>query len=79
MRDAAVEVCIEEQELLCNAGLLHRDLSINNFVVDKKDSNPLWRAFSIDLYLAVGKQPKGASGAKGKTVFPRVPVLGTGR
>ncbi|CAH0020155.1 unnamed protein product [Clonostachys rhizophaga] len=64
---SALEDCVEGHELLYNAGLLHRDISINNLMVNEDDRNPSWRAFLIDLDLAVREQREGASGAKGKT------------
>uniref|UniRef100_A0A8H7N204 non-specific serine/threonine protein kinase n=1 Tax=Bionectria ochroleuca TaxID=29856 RepID=A0A8H7N204_BIOOC len=64
---SALEGCVEGHELLYNAGLLHRDISINNLMVNEDDRNPSWRAFLIDLDLAVREQRESASGAKGKT------------
>jgi serine/threonine protein kinase len=64
---SALEGCVEGHELLYNAGLLHRDISINNLMVNEDDRNPSWRAFLIDLDLAVREQRENASGAKGKT------------
>jgi serine/threonine protein kinase len=64
---SALEGCVEGHELLYRAGLLHRDISINNLMVNEDDRNPSWRAFLIDLDLAVREQREGASGAKGKT------------
>jgi serine/threonine protein kinase len=49
------------------AGLLHRDISINNLMINEDDNNPSWPSFLIDLDLAVRKEREGASGAKGKT------------
>ncbi|EXA28664.1 hypothetical protein FOVG_19742 [Fusarium oxysporum f. sp. pisi HDV247] len=64
---AALEGCIEGHESLHNAGLLHRDVSINNLMINEDDENPSRRAFLIDLDLAIKAQREGASGAKGKT------------
>ncbi|KAM5342897.1 hypothetical protein ACJ41O_013863 [Fusarium nematophilum] len=64
---AALEGCIEGHESLHNAGLLHRDISINNLMINEDDENPSRRAFLIDLDLAIKAQREGASGAKGKT------------
>uniref|UniRef100_A0A8H7TVW9 EKC/KEOPS complex subunit BUD32 n=1 Tax=Bionectria ochroleuca TaxID=29856 RepID=A0A8H7TVW9_BIOOC len=64
---SALEGCVEGHEILHKAGLLHRDISINNLMVNEDDRNPSWRAFLIDLDLAVREQREGASGAKGKT------------
>jgi hypothetical protein len=64
---SALEGCVEGHELLYRSGLLHRDISINNLMVNEDDRNPSWRAFLIDLDLAVRAQREAASGAKGKT------------
>jgi hypothetical protein len=63
----ALEGCIEGYESLYNAGLLHRDISINNLMINEDDENPSRRAFLIDLDLAIKAQREGASGAKEKT------------
>ncbi len=64
---AALEGCIEGHESLYTAGLLHRDISINNLMVNEDDDNPSLPSFLIDLDLAVRVQREGTSGAKGKT------------
>ncbi|KAK7420129.1 hypothetical protein QQZ08_010543 [Neonectria magnoliae] len=65
---AALEGCIEGHESLRRkAGLLHRDISINNLMINEDDDNLSWPSFLIDLDLAVREQREGASGAKGKT------------
>ncbi|KAL7782027.1 serine/threonine-protein kinase Sgk2 [Trichoderma ceciliae] len=64
---SAFKDCIAGHESLIKAGLLHRDISINNIMINEDDKNPSWRAFLIDLDLAVRDQREGASGAKGKT------------
>ncbi|KAI1839802.1 hypothetical protein JX266_013989 [Neoarthrinium moseri] len=63
----ALEGCIEGHESLRDAGLLHRDISMNNLMMNEDDSNPSWSSFLIDLDLAVREQRKSSSGAKGKT------------
>ncbi|KFG81455.1 serine/threonine-protein kinase Sgk2 [Metarhizium anisopliae] len=63
----ALEGCIEGHESLRKAGFLHRDISINNLRVNEDKANPSWRAFLIDLDLAVRLDREVASGAKGKT------------
>lgn len=64
---SALKSCIEGHESLHKAGFLHRDISINNLMINE-DKNPLsWPAFLIDLDLAIRIQREGASGAKGKT------------
>ncbi|KJK78325.1 hypothetical protein H634G_06498 [Metarhizium anisopliae BRIP 53293] len=64
---AAMERCIQGHESLYNAGLLHRDISINNLMINEDEENPSWGAFLIDLDLAIRDQRGAASGAKGKT------------
>ncbi|KAL2168365.1 hypothetical protein VTG60DRAFT_7343 [Thermothelomyces hinnuleus] len=59
----ALADCIEGHESLRRkAGLLHRDISLNNLMIDKDN-----RGFLIDLDLAINEQRVGTSGAKGKT------------
>jgi len=64
---AALEGCIEGHESLRKAGFLHRDISINNLMINEDDDNISWPSFLIDLDLAVREHREGASGAKGKT------------
>ncbi len=64
---SALEGCITGHESLYKAGILHRDISINNLMINEDDNNPSWPSFLIDLDLAIKEQRKGASGAKGKT------------
>lgn len=64
---AALEGCITGHESLHQAGLLHRDISINNLMINEDHDNPSWPSFLIDLDLAIREQRKAASGAKGKT------------
>ena len=63
----ALEGCIDGHESLYKAGFLHRDISINNLMINETDGNPSWPAFVIDLDLAIQEQRVVASGAKGKT------------
>uniref|UniRef100_A0A0B7KKI9 EKC/KEOPS complex subunit BUD32 n=1 Tax=Bionectria ochroleuca TaxID=29856 RepID=A0A0B7KKI9_BIOOC len=64
---SALEGCIDGHYHLHKAGLLHRDISINNLMMNEDEKNPSRTAFLIDLDLAVREQREGASGAKGKT------------
>lgn len=61
---AALEGCIEGHESLHKAGFLHRDISINNLMINEDDKNPSRRAFLIDLDFAIKVQREDASGAK---------------
>lgn len=76
---AALEGCIEGHEsLLMKAGILQRDISINNLLINEDDDNPSWRSFLIDLDLAIEEQRIGASGARemtGTKVFMAIGVL----
>ncbi|WVO15587.1 hypothetical protein L204_103247 [Cryptococcus depauperatus] len=60
---AAMERCIAGHESLLQAGFLHRDISINNLMIDEDNDN----AFLIDLDLAIRVPRIGVSGAKGMT------------
>ncbi|WVO14344.1 hypothetical protein L204_101976 [Cryptococcus depauperatus] len=60
---AAMERCIAGHESLLQAGFLHRDISINNLMIDEDNDN----AFLIDLDHAIRVPRIGASGAKGMT------------
>ncbi|KAL8296099.1 hypothetical protein RB600_001543 [Gaeumannomyces tritici] len=59
--------CIEGHQSLYNAGFLHRDISVNNLMINEDDDNLPWDSFLIDLDLAVRNSREGSSGAKGKT------------
>ncbi|KAH6977655.1 serine/threonine-protein kinase Sgk2 [Ilyonectria destructans] len=63
----ALEGCIDGHHSLHKAGLLHRDISINNLMVNEDEKNRSWTAFLIDLDLAIAQQREATSGAKGKT------------
>jgi hypothetical protein len=65
---SALEACIEGHESLrSKAGILQRDISINNLMINEDEENLSWRAFLIDLDLAIKEQQEGASGAREKT------------
>ncbi|KXH68106.1 hypothetical protein CSAL01_12930 [Colletotrichum salicis] len=65
--DRALVGCIEGHESLYEAGILHRDISINNLMINEDSGNPSWLAFLIDLDLAIRQPRESASGANGKT------------
>lgn len=64
---SAFESCIEGHESLHKAGFLHRDISINNLMINEDEKSSSWTAFLIDLDLAIKRRRESASGAKGKT------------
>ncbi|KAH7176956.1 hypothetical protein EDB81DRAFT_752271 [Dactylonectria macrodidyma] len=64
---AGLEGCINGHESLHAAGLLHRDISINNLMINENSDNSSWPAFLIDLDLSVKVHRDSPSGAKGKT------------
>ena len=64
---AALEGCIEGHESLLNAGFLHRDISINNLIINEDHNSSSWLSFLIDLDLAIRVEREGVSGASGKT------------
>ncbi|OBS17289.1 hypothetical protein FPOA_12205 [Fusarium poae] len=64
---AAFGRCIEGHESLHKAGFLHRDISVNNLMINEDGDNPSWSSFLIDLDLAIKESREVASGAKGKT------------
>ncbi|KAI1164025.1 hypothetical protein F5B18DRAFT_661377 [Nemania serpens] len=64
----ALEGCIQGHESLYKeAGLLHRDISINNLMIYEGDRKSSLSSFLIDLDLAVKVKLTEASGAKGIT------------
>ncbi|KAL6807586.1 hypothetical protein GGI42DRAFT_351039 [Trichoderma sp. SZMC 28013] len=63
----ALEDCIQGHESLHKAGILHRDISVNNLMLNEDRTNPSWSAFLIDCDLAIKEQRLRASGAKAKT------------
>ncbi|EKV06646.1 hypothetical protein PDIG_76560 [Penicillium digitatum PHI26] len=64
---AALEGCIVGHQSLQRAGILHRDISINNLMINEDKENPSWPSFLIDLDLAIKERRVGVSGANGKT------------
>lgn len=64
----ALNSCIEGHESLRKAaGILHRDISINNLMTNEDDNVSSWPSFLIDLDLGIKEQRDGASGARRKT------------
>ncbi|CAD6447766.1 c231ed8c-b5cd-4546-8ae8-35b7bc1eec0a [Sclerotinia trifoliorum] len=63
----ALKDCIEGHESLHKAGFLHRDISINNLMINEDKENPSWPSFLIDLDLAIKETRVEASGARGRT------------
>ncbi|KAI1823925.1 hypothetical protein F4861DRAFT_549292 [Xylaria intraflava] len=75
---SALEGCIDGHEALYKAGILHRDISINNLIINEDDKNPSWSSFLIDLDLAIKVdriQPSGAQAKTGTRAFMAVGVL----
>ncbi|KAJ5712432.1 hypothetical protein N7493_008900 [Penicillium malachiteum] len=64
---AALDACITGHESLRNAGILHRDISVNNLLINEDKDNPSWPSFLIDLDLAIKEQRHRVSGANSKT------------
>ncbi|KAM5350178.1 hypothetical protein ACJ41O_006683 [Fusarium nematophilum] len=64
---AALGGCIKGLESLYKANILHRDISVNNAMINEDGGNPSWPWFLIDLDLAIREPRDGVSGAKGKT------------
>lgn len=63
---AAFEDCIQgHKSLLRKANILHRDISINNLMINEDDGNPSRHGFLIDLDLANREEREGAEGAEG--------------
>lgn len=63
----AFHLCLEGHRGLFNAGFLHRDISINNLLINEHSEESLWKAFIIDLDLAIPISRSKKTGAKGKT------------
>ncbi|ROW06356.1 hypothetical protein VPNG_07510 [Cytospora leucostoma] len=71
--------CITGHESLYQAGFLHRDISINNLMINEDiNDHSSWRSFLIDLDLAIETSQSVASGATGRAgtkVFMAIGVL----
>lgn len=67
MLDGLID-CIKGCESLhTKAGMLQRDVSMNNLIIIEDDLNPSWRSFLINLDLAIKEQREKPSGAQWKT------------
>ncbi|KAK2812935.1 hypothetical protein FQN50_000956 [Emmonsiellopsis sp. PD_5] len=65
---AGLEGCIKGYDSLYkSAGMIQCDISPRNLLVNEDNHNPSWRAFLIDLDLAIRVERDGFSGARGKT------------
>ncbi|KAL6814661.1 hypothetical protein V8C40DRAFT_255178 [Trichoderma camerunense] len=58
---------IGHESLRLKVGLLHRDVSIDNLMINEEEEAPLQRGFLIDLDLAIEETRTGTSRAKRKT------------
>ncbi|KAI0554085.1 hypothetical protein F4679DRAFT_344953 [Xylaria curta] len=63
----ALEGCINGHNCLREAGILHRDISVNNVMINENKDNTSPFSFLIDLDLAIKINRGRPSGAKGKT------------
>ncbi|KAI9615559.1 hypothetical protein H4Q26_011500 [Puccinia striiformis f. sp. tritici PST-130] len=52
----ALEGCIRGHHALFNAGYLHRDISINNLMINDQATDPCRRSFLIDLDVAINRE-----------------------
>ncbi|EGE06667.1 FunK1 protein kinase [Trichophyton equinum CBS 127.97] len=59
---AALEGCIDGYESLYQASILQRDISPNNLMINEDKESASWKAFIIDLDLAINKDREDASG-----------------
>ena len=57
------------------AGFLHRDVSINNLMINKDKNNPSWLSFLIDLDFAIKEEDALANETTGTWVFMACDVL----
>lgn len=67
MLDGLIDCIKGCESLFTKAGILQRDISMNNLIINEDDLNPSWRSFLIDLDLAIKEQREKPSGAQGKT------------
>ncbi|KAG4427238.1 hypothetical protein IFR05_017279, partial [Cadophora sp. M221] len=64
---ATLEGCIEGHESLRRAGFFHRDILINNLMMNEGKENPSWPSFLIDLDLGIKETQREASDTRGET------------
>ncbi|KAG6022121.1 hypothetical protein E4U40_004848 [Claviceps sp. LM458 group G5] len=64
---ACLEGCIKGHKSLYDKGILHRDISINNLMINEDPGNLSWKCFLIDLDFAISTEREKPSGAQGKT------------
>ncbi|KAE8151976.1 hypothetical protein BDV25DRAFT_80775 [Aspergillus avenaceus] len=76
---SALEDCVDGyQSLHTTVGLLQGDISTGNLMMNEEDGNPSWRAFLIDLDLAIKEdrtEPSGAHGKNGTRAFMAIGLL----
>ena len=75
---AALEGCIEGHKALHKGGILHRDISINNLMINEDPSSSSWPSFLIDLDLAIDEGRGNISGVHERTgtrAFMEIGVL----
>lgn len=58
---SAFRGCIEGHRSLRDAGILHRDIPINNLMINEDEKNPSWPSFLIDLDLAIKLEDQHSS------------------
>ncbi|KAJ5700697.1 hypothetical protein N7536_003710 [Penicillium majusculum] len=73
---AALEGCVTGHKSLQQAGILHRDISVNNIMINEDKENPQWPSFLIDLDLALREQRVDVSEATGKTSIRAFMAIG---
>ncbi|KAG6171095.1 hypothetical protein E4U11_001192 [Claviceps purpurea] len=75
---ACLEGCIKGHKSLYDNGVLHRDISINNMMINEDPDNPSRKSFLIDLDFAINterEKPSGAQGRTGTTIFMAIGLL----
>ncbi|KAG6081413.1 hypothetical protein E4U16_007512 [Claviceps sp. LM84 group G4] len=76
---ACLEGCIKGHKSLYDKGILHRDISINNLMINEDPDNPSRKSFLIDLDFAINtereKKPSVAQGKAGTRAFMAIGLL----